>query len=85
MIKFLKHYKRIQIFGQKEYKQFALIVLPDGLGDACVTLVRCKENKVRNEMLHWGRFDESDLKRISELGPGEQIKFDWRSLVIRLS
>lgn len=85
MIKILKHFKRIQIFGQKEYKQFALIVLPDDLGDACVTLVRCKADKVRNEMRYWGHFNESDVKRISKLRPGNQIKFDSRSLVIRLS
>jgi len=85
MAQVLKHFKRIHINGEYGFRQFALIVLPDSEGDACVTLVRCKVNDVRREMVRWGAFNAAGLNLIEKLKAGKQILLDERSLVIRLS
>lgn len=81
----LKHFSRTHILGEDGYKQFALIALPDEMGDSCVTLVRCKENKVRHEMLYWGSFTEDDLKKIEDLQRGEIMFLSRKDLIVRLS
>lgn len=82
----LRHYNRIHTLQEDGYKSFALIGGPDTkYKDFCVTLVRCKENKVAKELRYWGSFSDADIEAINELDHGEMYEADSASKIIRLS
>lgn len=84
----LKHYNRIHTLQEEGYKSFALIAYPqkgETYQDFCVTLVRCKNNKVASELRRWGHFTQHDIKSIEALNHGETYEADYASKIIRLS
>ena len=84
----LKHFNRIHTLEEDGYKSFALIGGPsksEDYKDYCVTLVRCKRNKVAKELRHWGFFTDGDIEAIESLNHGEMYEPDSASKIIRLS
>lgn len=84
----LKHYNRMHTLEEEGYKSFALIGGPsksEDYKDYCVTLVRCKENRVAKELRHWGAFSNADIEAINGLDHGEMYEPDSASKIIRLS
>ena len=82
----LKHFVRVHTMGEEGMKSFALISGPDTCyGDSCVTLVRCRQDRVAKEMRRWGTFTGRDIEDIEDLERGEQFQADEQSLIIRLS
>lgn len=81
----LKHFNRIYTLQEDGYKSFALIGGPDSNNDFCVTLVRCKENKVKAEIKRWGFFNDEEIEIIQSLGHGETYEPNSETKVIRLS
>ena len=81
----LRHFFRIHTMRDEDKKSFALISRPDEEGDSCVTLVRCKAEKVAKEMKYWTICDQNDIENIQNLEPGQQYRLDDPGLIIRLS
>lgn len=85
MSKQLKHYVRTHVMGEDGYKTFALIGFNPKENDSCVTLVRCKAEKVKEELRKWGSFNTYDLWVISKMVVRGQYKADAFSTIIRLA
>ena len=79
---------QIALLEEEGYKSFALIGGPsksEDYKDYCVTLVRCKEERIAKELRHWGSFSDDDIELVNGLDNGEILELDYASTIIRLS